>query len=249
MGRLFNMILVLTLVIISFSSVSYAAQAKIQGDYCYQYGDSESLMVAKEISYAMALRKAIETYKTFVASTSVVKDFKLRKDLVETIASGYVENIKIIKQDVKGRNVCTELVGYVSAESIESIINKKISISEQGARTEYEGIISNEYIKILYYEKKPSGESRLVQKAKRSDPNVIIENLAPFFVRIVYQAKTRLEPESYILIADCLDKDGKLMGCGARLIPEYTTYEGQVVEKEYNFPEGVVSFDFRLIKR
>ena len=95
--RHLGLTILLALVIFTVPTTTFAAQAKIQGDYCYQYGDSESLMAAKEISYAMALRKAIETYKTFVASTSVVKDFKLRKDLVETIASGYVENIKIIK--------------------------------------------------------------------------------------------------------------------------------------------------------
>jgi len=39
-----------------------------------------------------------------------VQDFRLRNDLVETIASGYVENIKIARQDVEGRTVCTELL-------------------------------------------------------------------------------------------------------------------------------------------
>ena len=104
--------LVVMLLLVSFllSNTSFAAQAKIHGKYCYQYGDSESLMIAKEISYSMALRKAIETYQTFVASTSIVQDFRLRNDLVETIASGYVENIKIARQDVEGRTVCTELL-------------------------------------------------------------------------------------------------------------------------------------------
>jgi hypothetical protein len=124
------MVLVLTLIVSTFPNTIFAAQAKIQGDYCYQYGDSESLMVAKEISYAMALRKAIETYKTFVASTSVVQDFKLRKDLVETIASGYVEKIEILRQDIEGRTVCTELIGYVDSEIVERVIKKAVAEKE-----------------------------------------------------------------------------------------------------------------------
>ena len=147
----YNLILVLSLVVISLPSTILAAQAKIQGDYCYQYGDSESLMVAKEISYAMALRKAIETYKTFVASTSVVQDFKLRKDLVETIASGYVENVQIIKQDVQGRNVCTELVGYVNPDAVKSIVARKVEKTQKARKQEFKGLLSNLYIKILNY--------------------------------------------------------------------------------------------------
>ena len=75
-----GLIIILALVLTALPTVTLAKQAEISGDYCYEYGDSESLMAAKEISYAMALRKAIERYKTFVASTSVVDDFQLRKD-------------------------------------------------------------------------------------------------------------------------------------------------------------------------
>ena len=93
------------LLIISFCNSAYADRAKILGEYCYQYGDNESLVAAKEISYALALRRAIESYKTFVSSTSVVEDFQLKKDIVEAIASGYVDDIKIVNQDVQGRTV------------------------------------------------------------------------------------------------------------------------------------------------
>jgi len=232
----YHLILVLPLVIISFPNTIFAAQAKIQGDYCYQYGDSESLMAAKEISYAMALRKAIETYKTFVASTSVVQDFKLRKDLVETIASGYVENIEIIKQDVRGRTVCTELTGYVNPDAVKSIIARKVAKVEQTKKQSYEGIVSNSELKILNYKRR--GNS----------------------LEIIYQAKGRLglfwdDPNAAAMgfrgvkiIVHCFDDNGVTMegkstvvtGAGDMLSPR------EVRKTNVMLPLGTASFEFEL---
>jgi hypothetical protein len=231
--RRFKLILVLTLVIASFPSTIFAAQAKIQGDYCYQYGDSESLMVAKEISYAMALRKAIETYKTFVASTSVVKDFKLRKDLVETIASGYVENIRIIKQDVKGRNVCTELVGYVNSDVVKSVIARKVERVKRPRRTPHQGIVGNKQLKILNYTKHGSR------------------------VKLTYQAERRIGTHScghicnerYAkIIVHCFDRNGDPIEGRSIYVPKEWEQisPGEVRTAEIFLPQEAVSFELAL---
>jgi len=227
-----KLILVLTLVVSSYPNILFAAQAKIQGDYCYQYGDSESRMVAKEISYAMALRKAIETYKTFVASTSVVEDFKLRKDLVETIASGYVENIKIIKQAVKGRNVCTELVGYVNPDAVKSIIARKVKKVNKTKRTEFEGLLSNNKIKILNYEKAVY-ESKLTGRISTR-------------VMILYQTKADIYLHSTAIIIDCYDENGNQME-GTKLdVPPNFLYKGEVRKISLELCDGAASFELRL---
>ena len=137
----YKLLLAVILAIISFPSIVLATRAQIHADYCYQYGDSESLMVAKEISYAMALRKAIEQYRTFVASTSTVEDFQLKEDLIQTIASGYVEDIQIIKQDVRGRTVCTELIGYVDPDAVESLVSRKIQKPQKIADQERKTVV------------------------------------------------------------------------------------------------------------
>lgn len=112
-------------------------------------------MVAKEISYAMALRKAIESYKTFISSTSIVKDFTLKKDLIETIASGYVDNIKTTEQTVNGRTVCTSIIGYVNSDIVRSVISRKVDEARKAKGEEFKGIISNKCIKILNYSLTP----------------------------------------------------------------------------------------------
>jgi len=189
-------------------------------------------MVAKEISYAMALRKAIETYKTFVASTSVVKDFQLRKDLVETIASGYVENVRIIKQDVKGRNVCTELVGYVNPDAVKSIITKKVKILHKTKTQEFQGLLSNDKIKILNYKKSMCRDLGDTTKYP--------------CVRMLYQAKKDIYKNSVYIIMDCYDEDGNQIEGSKINVPSSDLYKGEVKETYMDECYTIGSFELRL---
>lgn len=119
---------------------------KIIGEYSYTYGDSESLVEAKSICYSMAVRNAIESYKTFVTATSTVKDYQLIKDLIQTISSGYVEDLKTVKETVKGRTVYAEVEGYIVPGVVDKVLKREVS-RIQGK--EPEGIANNGYIKIL----------------------------------------------------------------------------------------------------
>ncbi|MDO9527863.1 MAG: hypothetical protein Q7J27_01755 [Syntrophales bacterium] len=213
----------LFLLLLSFIFIdsAYAKRVQIRGEYCYQYGDSESLMVAKEISYAMALRKAIETYKTFISSTSIVKDFKLKKDLIETIASGYVDNVKIIKQDVKGRTVCTTLIGYVNPDAVKSIISRKVERVKKTRTREFKGLISNECIKILNYKREGQHLS------------------------ILYQAKKRFNYTFVRIVIDCFDRNGNPIE-GRSSDTASRLDRGEVRKEVVELPGGTASFEIRL---
>jgi len=216
-------------VLVLFSSALHADEAEIGGKYCYQYGDSESLVAAKEISYAMALRNAIETYQTFVTSTSIVEDYRLQKDLVETIASGYVENIRILKQEVQGRTVCTELVGRVNPQAVKTIIARKVERARKAKDEGFDGLLSNETIKILNYTKT---ECRLLANDK--------------CMAFVYQAKGNVPNRSVVLIVDCFDINGDPMSGTRIAIPSEDLYGGEVRRASVVLPRGTVSFDLRF---
>ena len=235
--RISFLVLLLSLIVVTSA---FAKQVEISGKYCYQYGDSESLMIAKEISYAMALRKAIETYKTFISSTSIVKDFKLKKDIIEAIASGYVDNIKIIKQDVKGRTVCTTLIGYVNPDAVKSIISRKVEKVRKTKRKEFEGLVSNPFIKILSIRKIESNDG-----ARSLD--------------VLYQAKVQIgqtgneykiydNPSYYIIIiVDCFDSNGNPVPGTSTIVPHNgTVYTGEVKKTLIRLPNEAVSYEVRL---
>ncbi len=205
-------------VILAIGAVPSFASERIKGSYCYTYGDMESLMVAKEISYTMALRKAIETYRTFISSTTVVKDFKLKQDIIENIASGYVDNIRIVSQGVNGRTVCTELVGSVNPDAVRSIISRKVE------KTGFKGLVSNEYIKILSY--KTEGG----------------------WLSILYQAKQHLTKYQINIIVDCFDKDGMPIEGTYRSVPSGAYLSKGEVRKtrKVGLPRETASFELRL---
>jgi hypothetical protein len=200
-------------------------------------------MIAKEISYTMALRKAIETYQSFVASTSVVQDFRLRNDLVETIASGYVENIKIASQGVKGRTVCTELVGYVNPDAIKSIVARKIRVIQRVDREEFEGIAYNDYIKILNYYRNPIANFHQYHMIK----DYYDQNYAAFYLNVVYQAKMNLPPESNKIIVDCFDKYGNPIQGTRKWIPPIDIWQREVMEVDILLPRKTASFALRVV--
>ena len=251
------MALLITLTFVFTPSVyvlADAGQARIQGEYCYQYGDSESLMIAKEISYAMALRKAIETYKTFISSTSIVKDFKLKKDIIEAIASGYVDNIKIIKQEVKGRTVCTTLIGYVNPDAVKSIISRKVEKVRKTKRKEFKGILSNDWIKILNIKSKIMTNPFLdlvspkVSRKQIEDLIGKLDTRTSISIDILYQAKQPISSQSLKIIVDCFDKDGNPMEGTYAIVPSgyLALATGEVRRTEISLPYGTVSYEIRL---
>jgi hypothetical protein len=85
--------------------LSQSERVAITGEYKYTYGDNESLIEAKEICYSMALRNAVETYQVFITSTATVKNYKMIQDLVRTISFGHVQDVKVVKESVKGREI------------------------------------------------------------------------------------------------------------------------------------------------
>ena len=222
-----GLIIILALVLTALPTVTLAKRAEIRGDYCYEYGDSESLMAAKEISYAMALRKAIERYKTFVSSTSVVDDFQLRKDLVETIVSGYVEDIKIAKQNIVGRKVCTELTGHVNPEAVRDIIAKKIKIVSEHRRREFEGIVSNLYLKVINYRiDTDSGGNKLL--------------------RVFYQIKQSPPPGGTRMAVFCFDEHGNPVQTSFCDIVASSSFTGAFGEQTCVIPSAAVSINIRF---
>ena len=216
--------LVFAFMVITLPAAVLAERVKIRGDYCYQYGDSESLLAAKEISYAMALRKAIERYKTFVASTSVVDDFQLRKDLIETIVSGYVEHIEVEREDVAGRNVCTELVGYVNPEAVRDIIAKKIKISSGHRSREFGGIVSNLYLKVINY-------------------RIDTDRGGNKLLRVFYQIKQSPPPGGTRMAVFCFDAEGNPIQTSFCDIVASSSFRGAFGEQTCVIPGKAVSIN------
>jgi len=214
------------LLIISFCGLAHAGRAKIRGEYCYQYGDTESLMAAKEISRAMALRRAIEAYKTFVSSTTFLKDLKLKEEIIDEIASGYVGDIKIINQDVQGRTVCTTLVGYVDPETFKCMVSRKVNTIRDARKKPFKRLPSDGHIKILDYKK--------IQK----------EN-GHYYLSILFLAISTKYYNTKIIV-DCFDIHGAPMEGTSEIVNACVYSKGRTRRIEVKLPLGTATFELRL---
>jgi hypothetical protein len=124
-----------------------AADETISGQYCYTYGDNESLKEAKELTHTLAIRNAIESYRAFMISSSNVKDFTLTNDIIQIISSGYMKDIRTIESKVEGRTVCEKIQATVKPQAIEDVVRR--SVQKRQDLVEQKGIDNNRTIKLL----------------------------------------------------------------------------------------------------
>lgn len=140
-------IVVQIVLLFAFTAMTAFADDIIQGKYCYTYGDSESLKEAREITQQLAIRNAIESYRTFVVATAAVKNFQLTNDLVQMISSGYLKDVKSLEHTEKGREVCDSIEARISPQVVENILQARIE--EKIKKTEEIGLDNNGSLKIL----------------------------------------------------------------------------------------------------
>jgi hypothetical protein len=170
LNRKIMVLIFIGLIGLSFPCLRVSAE-EIRGEYCYTTLETEPLMVAGEISYALALRKAVKESDTFRSLTKDIEDPRLKKSIIEITAGCGVDNVKVLKKDVRDRTSCTELVAQMDTEMLKSIVSRKAPPIDSTRPKGFEGLLSNEYVKILNYKKEGS------------------------FLTILYQAKQHLEPD------------------------------------------------------
>jgi hypothetical protein len=135
--------LYLFLSIITFVANPVCADEIIKGHYCYTYGDNETLKGARELTSKLAIRNAIEYYRIYVASASNIKDFHLTDDLISTISSGYLKNVKVTEHTEKEKTICESIEGQVNADEIDALIVDLRKKVDKKAQT---GTSTNEYL-------------------------------------------------------------------------------------------------------
>jgi len=114
------------IIIILFSNSAWCAD-KISGNACYTYGDNESLIQAEQMAKTLAIRNAVESYSLFVESTTQVTDFQLSTDLINTISTGQVKAVKVLKRLESGRKLCYTIEGFVEPKELRAEINEYLS--------------------------------------------------------------------------------------------------------------------------
>lgn len=199
---------------------------EVIGEYQYTYGDRESLLEAKHIAYTMAIRRAVESYQIFVEATSKVKDHRVLNDLVQTLSSGYLKDIKVIKEFERGRTVYCKVQAYVAPSVIKTVIEREMSRAQS---KEAPGMLENEQLKILSV--KEERDQFCYGKEGR-------------WVRILFKAKRNYTPTK--IIADLFNAEGEQLPGTRALTDKSDLSEGEISYAVFCAPPDVASYKLRL---
>ncbi len=192
-------------------------RVKVEGDYSYTFGDSETLLEAKNICYSMAIREAIESHSTFITSTTTITHTALN-DLIQTLSSGYLEEITIIEEKIDGRNVYYKVEAFVQPEVVKQTIIRELKrIKNNGV---YDAIVENENIKVISVKKRFSKDGS--QK-----------------VYVVYKQKIAYKPTEIMI--DWNDYDGIPFG-GEKAYTENRLRNGEIRSVSYYLPSEAISY-------
>lgn len=118
------------------NSLAIAAKERsVSGTACYQYGDSETPLNAKQIATDLAKRNALENYITYVASSTKVENFELKKDSIITAGSGYLHNMKVVSEKSKDREYCVSVTATVIPDEVKDLIKKQLAELKKDAKS------------------------------------------------------------------------------------------------------------------
>jgi hypothetical protein len=106
------------------------AEDTIQGMYSYTYGDSESLVEARQTCKDLALRDAIESYYLFIESSTSVENAQVKEDIIRSISAGYLSNIQIVEQTEEGRTITMSVTATVNGDEIQAMIAERAEDSK-----------------------------------------------------------------------------------------------------------------------
>ncbi|SVC36145.1 uncharacterized protein METZ01_LOCUS288999 [marine metagenome] len=117
------------LTIMALFSFTFAQErVMLEGEYTYKWGDNETVLVAKSLCYNMALRNMVESYQTFVASTTDIQNYEVRNDLIQTLSAGYLEDLTVVEERIeKEKNVAYyKLRAYVRPVEFKRALQQQV---------------------------------------------------------------------------------------------------------------------------
>jgi len=210
----------------------------IEGEYLYKYGDSETLLEAKALCYNMALRNAIEANILFVSSTTEIKNYTIRNDIIQSLSSGYVYDLKIIEERVeKGDNeIFYKLKGKIKPQEFKDAVKKVVK--RKTGSTKLSPVYSGKYLEIVNIIDKGGREIKVVYKKK----GYKMEWIDPQMTTDTYG---REYSRDFIFIT-YFDDDGIPLDGDKKSLKPINANE--IRATSFNKPEGTKSYEIRVTK-
>ena len=109
---------------------SSTSQEPVEGQACYAYGDSETPAQAKRVAISLAQEQAVRSHRVFVESATIVKNFRLEEDVVQTASAALLERVRVEKEEKRGQEICVKITAFMSPVSMEDMIRQRVNAKE-----------------------------------------------------------------------------------------------------------------------
>ena len=221
--------------------VSYALgqeRALIEGEAEYNFSDNETLIEAKSLCYNMALRNAVESYQIFVSSMTDVQNFQLRNDIIQTLSTGYLEDLTVVDERIDKNNniIYYKLKAYIKPEPFKKALMQEVKRRSNFAKPS--AINEGKYLTIInVIEKKQI--INVVYKKNFGDNKIGNDDCT-------HSSRGGYNCYSYVMI-DYYDEDGIPMNGDRRLTPK-GLMAGEIRSVSFLKESGVKSYRVWITK-
>ena len=99
---------------------------EIVGDYRYYYHDPMTVREAKDLAYAEAIRRAIDTAPPFIDATAFIMNTAFRRQLVQILASSYLTDVQLVEQAEKNRTVYAKVRATINPQDIKLVVEREV---------------------------------------------------------------------------------------------------------------------------
>lgn len=161
MRRLAVSFCILTCLVIALGSPSFAAEPSLEpvrGVGCYAFGDEDTPAKAKKAALALAQEQAVKSYRVYIESASTVKNFQLEEDLIQSASAGMLQDVKIEKQEEKGREICVTITAKLSPTKVEDLIQQRLKAKEIAQAAQASLLSSGSSFGVRVWVNKPEGK-------------------------------------------------------------------------------------------
>jgi hypothetical protein len=133
--------------LVLFSPGMSLAGEIIRGHYCYTCQAKETMEEGRYFARTLAIRDAVESSNVFQETAGPLKDLRWTDDIIQILASGYLDNLRVIDHREEGTRICDTVEAGISPDIIRAVVEREAG--KRRKRIEDLGVANNGSLKIL----------------------------------------------------------------------------------------------------
>jgi hypothetical protein len=118
-------------VVLMLAAICLLSAKTIIGESPYTFGESETIIQAKNTCKQLAIRNAVEKFATYIESETVVRDMAMEKDVIVGRSQALVKDVEVLEEklDLANMSVYYKIKGEIDEKEVIEALKKRGSES------------------------------------------------------------------------------------------------------------------------